>query len=166
MASTSAAIFALLVWLWVLWDDRNGCSGPVVRVGTSRLGRRVFLSLQTTFSMNVCDSVGKWQAWRGLDAAFCYALASRARADARAEQGRERTITLMNIYEAVTVTVASTGLDKYLAGSRGVVRGVTRWRGHTAANRAAHDAAWLRSFLRSVHNISAFKNGSSVQFES
>ena len=28
-------------WLWVLWDDRNGCSDTDVRVGTSRLGRRL-----------------------------------------------------------------------------------------------------------------------------
>ena len=44
--------FAFRAWLWVLWDDRNGCSGPDVRVGTSRLGRRDFRTLQTTFPMN------------------------------------------------------------------------------------------------------------------
>ena len=31
VASTSVAIFACRVWLWVLWDDRNGCSGPQSR---------------------------------------------------------------------------------------------------------------------------------------
>ena len=52
VASTSVAIFAFRAWLWVLWDDRNGCSGPDVRVGTSRLGRRDFRTLMTTFPMN------------------------------------------------------------------------------------------------------------------
>ena len=29
VASTSVAIFAFRVWLWALWDDRNGCSAPM-----------------------------------------------------------------------------------------------------------------------------------------
>ena len=28
IASASVATFAFRVWLWVLWDDRNGCSCP------------------------------------------------------------------------------------------------------------------------------------------
>ena len=52
VASTSVAIFAFRAWLWVLWDDRNGCSGPDVRVGTSRLGRRDFRTEQTTLLSN------------------------------------------------------------------------------------------------------------------
>ena len=37
---------------------------------TSLLGGRCFQSLQTTFLERVCDTMGKSQAWRGLDVAL------------------------------------------------------------------------------------------------
>ena len=55
---------AFRAWLWVLWHDRNGCSGPDVRVGTSQPGRRDFRSLQTTFPMNQHVCVIPWGSRR------------------------------------------------------------------------------------------------------
>ena len=60
-----------------------GCSGPDVRVGTSRLGRslRDFRTEREPFPnelARVCDSVGKSPARRGLDAAFpCHFVPTR-----------------------------------------------------------------------------------------
>ena len=63
------------VRLWVLWDDRNGCSGPQSRLSESaRAARSQGFSIPADNFPNelarVCDSVGKSPAWRGLDAAF------------------------------------------------------------------------------------------------
>ena len=77
VASTSVAVFAFRVWLWVLWpvDDRSGCSGPQFRLSESaRAGSVAGFPIPADNIPNVlarvCDSEGKSPAWRGLDAAF------------------------------------------------------------------------------------------------
>ena len=85
LGGMASASVAFLVWIWVLWDDRNACSGPqsrtpIVRVGTgtTRLaGSKGFPIPADNFPNELacmCDSVGKSPAWCGLDAAFFFSL--------------------------------------------------------------------------------------------